>query len=488
MLTLPSDHQPAPEASGLALAPFRGVRYAPDRVSGIANVTSPPYDVIGPGTVERLLESEPHNVVRLILPGAGTGQSPRDPGVTELAARELHDWLASGVLVRDQQPALYAYEQSLPAGDGTPGGDGPGDWEVVQRGLVGALRLVPPDSPSVLPHEDVMPGPVRGRRELMETTQANLEPIFLLYDSGAGDSGPSAATRLVDEVAATREPLLCAVTDDGTRHRLWALTDPAEHELVAADLAARSALIADGHHRYAAYLEMQDRERAARRLGGPRGDAPQDGAPQDSAPQDSAPQDSAPQDSAPQEFGLAFLVDSAAYPPRIGAIHRVIPALAPARAAEMAKGSVRVRPVREDLGDAVRMLADAGRDGPAFLLTDGAEHYLLSDPHPERLAEVMPADHSARWRGLAASVLREVLINSAWGLADAEPDVVVLPGDAAAAADAARQAGGTAVICNPVSAADVRAVAENGERMPRKSTSFGPKPRTGLVMRTFGSS
>jgi uncharacterized protein (DUF1015 family) len=464
VLTLPSDPQPAPEASGLALAPFRGVRYASDRVSGIANVTSPPYDVIGPGTVERLLGSEPHNVVRLILPGAGSGQSRRDPGVTELAARELHDWLASGVLVRDRRPALYAYEQSLPADgegtpgrDGAPGRDGTGRWEVVQRGLVGALRLVPPASPSVLPHEDVMPGPVQGRRELMETTQANLEPIFLLYDSG-DDGGPSAATRLVDEVAATREPLLCAVTDDGTRHRIWALTDPAEHQLVAADLAARRALIADGHHRYAAYLEMQDRERAAGRDGGP------------------------------QDFGLAFLVDSAAYPPRIGAIHRVIPALSPAKAAEMAKGAVQVRPVRQNLDDALRELADAGRDGAAFLLTDGTEQYLLTDPDPDRLAEVMPADHSARWRGLAASVLRELLIKSAWGLPDAEPDVVVVPGDAAAAADAARQAGGTAVIGNPVSAVDVRAVAENGERMPRKSTSFGPKPRTGLVMRTFASS
>ena len=87
------------------------------------------------------------------------------------------------MLVRDARPALYIYEQSLPAGDGMAG---TGAWEVVQRGLVGALRLVPPDCASVLPHEDVMPGPVQGRRELMETTQANLEPIFLLYD----DRGP----------------------------------------------------------------------------------------------------------------------------------------------------------------------------------------------------------------------------------------------------------------------------------------------------------
>ena len=457
MQTLSSDQRPAPRAHGLTLAPFRGVRYASDRVSGIANVTSPPYDVIGPGTVERLLESEPHNVVRLILPGAGSPQSPHGPETSQLAARDLYGWLASGVLVRDPEPALYAYEQSVPANGGNTPGSG---WEVVQRGLIGALRLVPAGSPSVLPHEDVMPGPVEGRRELMETTQANLEPIFLLYDSGEdggqATGGPgSQASRLVDEAATTREPILSAVTDDGIRHRVWALTDPAEHAAISADLAGRSALIADGHHRYAAYLKMQDRERG-------------DG-----------------QSCGPWDFGLAFLVDSAAYPPRIGAIHRVVPGLDPARAAEMAKGALCVRPVKNELDDAVQLLAAAGRDGPAFLLTDGADQYLLTDPQPDRLAEVMPPDHSARWRSLAASVLRELLIQGTWKLRDAEPEVVVVPGDAAAAVQAARETHGTAVICNPVSAVDVRAVAENGERMPRKSTSFGPKPRTGLVMRTF---
>ena len=457
MQTLSSDQRPAPRAHGLTLAPFRGVRYASDRVSGIANVTSPPYDVIGPGTVERLLESEPHNVVRLILPGAGSPQSPHGPETSQLAARDLYGWLASGVLVRDPEPALYAYEQSVPANGGNTPGSG---WEVVQRGLIGALRLVPAGSPSVLPHEDVMPGPVEGRRELMETTQANLEPIFLLYDSGEdggqATGGPgSQASRLVDEAATTREPILSAVTDDGIRHRVWALTDPAEHAAISADLAGRSGLIADGHHRYAAYLKMQDRERG-------------DG-----------------QSCGPWDFGLAFLVDSAAYPPRIGAIHRVVPGLDPARAAEMAKGALCVRPVKNELDDAVQLLAAAGRDGPAFLLTDGADQYLLTDPQPDRLAEVMPPDHSARWRSLAASVLRELLIQGAWKLRDAEPEVVVVPGDAAAGVQAARETHGTAVICNPVSAVDVRAVAENGERMPRKSTSFGPKPRTGLVMRTF---
>lgn len=461
METLPSD----PEPYRLTLAPFRGVRYVPDRVSDIANVTSLPYDLIGPGALERLLASEPHNVVRLILPDAGSAQPQADLAADRAAASTLCAWLGSGVLRHDPDPALYVYEQSLPAGGEATAdtADGPG-WDIVQRGLIGALRLVPPAAPSVLPHEDVMPGPVQGRCELMEATEANLEPIFLLYDSADGLSDEpvpdgaaeaSRATRLVDEVADSRPPLLSVVTDDGTRHRLWALTDPAEHAIVAADLAARRALIADGHHRYAAYLQLQARKRAAGCGAGP------------------------------WDYGLAFLVDSAAYPPRIGAIHRVIPGVPPGRAAEMAKAAFSVRPVPGRLEAALPALAPAGQDGPAFLVTDGTEHYLLTHPQPDLLQAAMPPHRSARWRGLSASVLRELLIQTVWGLRDEEPEVRVVPGDAAAAARAGRQAGGTAVIGTPVSEADVRAVAASGERMPRKSTSFGPKPRTGIVLRTF---
>jgi uncharacterized protein (DUF1015 family) len=42
---------------------------------------------------------------------------------------------------------------------------------------------------------------------------------------------------------------------------------------------------------------------------------------------------------------------------------------------------------------------------------------------------------------------------------------------------------GVAVLTRPPALADVLALAARGERMPRKSTSFGPKPWTGLLMR-----
>jgi uncharacterized protein (DUF1015 family) len=111
---------------------------------------------------------------------------------------------------------------------------------------------------------------------------------------------------------------------------------------------------------------------------------------------------------------------------------------------------------------------------------------LLSHPDPVQVAASMPAATSASWRSLDASVLQQLLIGRLWGIADSER-AVLIDHDAADAVRAVTEGpGGTAVISNPVSFQAVIQIAAQGERVPRKSTSFGPKPRTGLVLRTFG--
>ncbi len=447
------------------LAPFRGIRYARDRVSGIANVTSPPYDVISGGVLEHLRAADPHNVVRLTLPG-------RDARATQAAARLLREWLSTGVLIRDRMPALYLYEQS----------SANSSWR--QRGIIGLVRLGSPQAAGILPHEGVLPGLVADRRELMAATQANLEPIFLIYDGGqprdpscesalAGDPGRT-ATEVIDDIATERAPLVTIDTEDGVTHRLWRIGDPAEQATITADFCGRRALIADGHHRYAAYLDLQSRARASGKGAGP------------------------------WDFGLAFLVDSAAYPPLLGAIHRVLPGLPPDRAAELAKAAFTVEdlPAGLDLAGARRRLAEAGREGTAFLLASDSGFRLLSHPDPAAIAESMPDGLSAPWRSMDASVLQQLLIGQLWGITDSERDVLVYHdaadalravqggsegADGTAEANGTRGTGaGTAVISNPVSFEAVIEIAALGERVPRKSTSFGPKPRTGLVLRTFG--
>jgi len=430
------------------MAPFRGVRYARDKVSGLAEVTSPPYDVIAHDIEDQLIAADPHNVVRLILPRHAPGH---EGNAYDDAARTLREWQDEQILRPDPEPSLYVYEQAVPGASGNGGQDAP---VVLQRGLIGALRLSPLEAGVVRPHEDVAPGPVAGRLQLMEATQANLEPIYLLHDG----SERGASARIVDETAAGRRPLVDTVTPDGIRHRLWAIAGPAELAAIAADLAPRSALIADGHHRYSAYLGLQGRRRAA-------GDGP-----------------------GPWDYGLALLVDASAYPPEIGAIHRVIPGLAPATAAELAKAAFTVQRLpggTSQLPAALDELADANRHGPAFLVAGGGEVRLLTDPDPVLLDAAMPPGHSPRWRALAASVLQELLIARIWEVSDGEPDVRIVHNDAAEAVAEADETGGTAVLCPSMSTWDVYEVAARGERVPRKSTSFGPKPRTGLVIRTF---
>jgi len=475
------------DGTGLVLAPFHGVRYDLSRVGGLANVTSPPYDVIGPGTLEQLLTASPYNVVRLILPtyspgsmadGDPFGSDPDDGdpagaarAAGEIAAARLREWLTEGALAVDGAPALYVYEQR-----------GAG-W--VQRGLIGLVEV---GTGAVHPHEGVMAGPVAGRRELMKATRSNLEPILLVYNGGAGagagadggggrdtadqgGDGPERASQggasqggasqggaseLVDRAAGGQEPLACAVTDDGITHRLWAVTDPLVQAAIAADLRTRTALIADGHHRYAAYRELQAEMRAA-------GAGP-----------------------GPWDYGLAFLVDADAYPLRLGPIHRVLPRLAPDDAARRAAQAFTVTDLRGDLGASLGSLERAAVRGTAFLLVGGDGFRLLTDPDRGRLAAAMPRETSPRWRALDASVMQELLLAQLWSIKDNVRDVLISH-DAAEAARIAADTGGTAVICNPMPLAAVMDIAAHGERVPRKSTSFGPKPRTGLVLRTFDS-
>jgi uncharacterized protein (DUF1015 family) len=403
------------------------VRYDPARVSDLAAVTSPPYDVIDTDSAAHLEQLDPHNVVRLILPRppAEGGHGAYDDAAARLAA-----WLADGTLRRDEEPAIYVYEQVVD--------------EQLQRGIFAAVELRDPAERVVLPHEDVMPGPVADRLELMRATGANLEPILLVYEGG----GATAA--VIASVAGT-PPLIETTTEEGVVQRVWQVTDPALHERINEDLGPRQALIADGHHRYAAYRRLQAEKRADGELAGP------------------------------WDSGLALLVDAVTYPLRLQAIHRVVEQLSLDDALLAAADVFNVSPLEGGLDAALEALHTDTRPHP-FVLTDGSMFWLLCEPVEQALEAALPRSQSDLWRSLDASVLDAVLLGQLWSVDPSSPRVRYLH-DAAGALRAAARSNGTAVLLKPVEVADVLAVAARGERMPRKSTSFGPKPRTGLVLR-----
>jgi uncharacterized protein (DUF1015 family) len=411
---------------GLRLAPFRGVRYVPDRVGSLAAVTSPPYDVVvRPDGLHELQTADPYNIVRLILPqAADAATGHRD------AAQTLDRWRREGILAQDEEPAFYVYEQR--------------NGDLLQRGLIGNLRLSRPEDKIVLPHEDVMPEIVAERAALLRETAANLEPLLLCYRSDGTGTGAAA----VLERAARQRPILSTATPDGFSHRLWRITDPGEQGRITDDLTRRSALIGDGHHRWATYLRLSD-EHGGR---------------------------------APWDRGLVLLVDTARYPLQVRAIHRVLPRLAPAKALALLNGTFRVRPLPGPLPCALRSLEET--NGNAFVLAGDGAFQLIDRPDPQLLDRTVPADRPRPWRRLDATVLHATLLDTLWQIPDHSADIGYIHDAEAAVAQAARL-GGTAVLLRPVSEAVVRELAERGITMPRKSTSFGPKPATGLVLRSI---
>jgi uncharacterized protein (DUF1015 family) len=281
----------------------------------------------------------------------------------------------------------------------------------------------------------------------MGATEADLEMIFLVYDGGGAASDAVAA--------ADRAPALVeATTPDGTTHRLWGITDDDQLAAIAADLRPRRAVIADGHHRYATFLRYQAQRHAA-------GDG-----------------------AGAWDYGLAFLVDGSAFGPQVHAIHRAVPGLPASVAAERAAAGFTVTHITGGLDTAEKALEAAGEHGAAFVVTDGRAAWLLSDPDRAALAAAMPADRSQAWRDLDVAVAHTFLIRTLWGLDDTEA-VVEFHHDVPSAIASAQASDGTALLLNPTPVEDVVAVAAAGDRMPRKSTLFVPKPATGLVMRAF---
>ncbi|MDQ1741992.1 MAG: hypothetical protein QOE23_331 [Pseudonocardiales bacterium] len=410
---------------GLSLAPFRALRFTADADS-LGRQLSPPYDVIADAERAELIRSSATNVVRLILPEqdeARFADGDRYAG----AKAVLEGWVNKRVLAVDDEPALFVYEMSTPDGAAT-------------RGLLGAVELRDPEDGVILPHENTMAGPVSDRLALMSATEANLEPIFLVYEGGGAASELVAS---VDEQA----PLSSASTPNGVRHRLWAVTDPAAHAAVAEDLAGRRALIADGHHRYATYRQLQ---------------ADHGGEP------------------GPWDRGLTLLVDTSSYGPQVHPIHRVV-ALGWIRILELTEGAA---DISEPMSVAAAEKQLSQTEGFAVALAHEDEAVVVSNLSADLRREALGSAADTALGELDITVLHRVLIERVWQLSDTVDNVGYAHSVSEALAEALH-AGRTAVLVRATPVQAVAAVAAAGERMPRKSTLFTPKPASGVVIRRF---
>jgi uncharacterized protein (DUF1015 family) len=92
--------------------PFRGVFYNKKKIKHLSKVISPPYDIISPEFQEELYASNDFNYIRIILGKEFPGDSEYNNRYVRAAAF-LNGWLRHKIMLTDDKPAIYLYEQKF---------------------------------------------------------------------------------------------------------------------------------------------------------------------------------------------------------------------------------------------------------------------------------------------------------------------------------------------------------------------------------------
>jgi len=363
--------------------------------------TAPPY-VAGP------LQLSPFRAYSLAPRRVG------DPASARVFARpyrgvpqRLETWRKRGLATRDEEPSLYLHEYSASG--------------LTVRGLVGCLDISrpasSPDERQVFPHEDVHPKQVAELASRMGSMRINPAPILLVHH------GPP-SIREVSRKLRTGSPEHDYVDHAGQQHRVWPINAADQLEAVEAGLADARLLVADGHHRYAAYVALHELE---------------------------------PVDA--HRTGLAMVVDQDETPLFLGAIHRLLHGVKLADVLTAAS-SVGARVSTIDESEAVAALAPN-----TLVLADGQDWATVGLDVPSGTAMVQLVDDVL----LAGLSKRPARIGFAHSVAQA--------------LEQARPGRVTAVLLPAVELDLVMDVVHAGGLLPEKATSFQPKPSLGTFIR-----
>jgi uncharacterized protein (DUF1015 family) len=427
--------------------PLRGIRYATGAGGNLADVITPPYDVISEEAQARYYARHPYNVIRLELGREEQRDNTLNNRYTRAAAA-LAEWRAQGILREDDQPAYYVYQQIFTHGGQT----------CTRTSLLARARLEPWSAGVILPHEYTMAKPKNDRLKLLEACAANMSPIMSLYDDPQGRM-----RRLLAPYAANAG--IQVVDEAQEEHRLQAITDAGQIDRIRDFFSERRLYIADGHHRYETALNYREEILAMRRRLDA-GDA--------------------------VNFVLMALIDLDDPGLVVLPTHRLVHHLSQEALENLNNAQLgRYFTIRELLmGDyppeaPLRLLAQAGQDAPTFVICTPEQGWLLSLSEQGK-ARMEQSGHSAAWNALDVAVAHTLVLESLLGLnADdlAAGTHVSYTRDASAAHRAVRAGEAqAALLFNATRVRQVCEVAGANDRMPQKSTYFYPKLITGLVM------
>src|ERR1700730_2109006 len=357
--------------------PLRGLRYDSQRAGNLAEIITPPYDVISEEDQARYYQRNPYNSIRLEL-GRDEAQDTILNNRYTRAATMLAGWRVEGVLREDASLRYYCYQQVFTY-----------ERQVYTRtSLLARVRLEPWDARVVLPHEQTLAKPKSDRLKLMQACATNFSPIMSLYEDPQGRM-----RKLLGAYAANAE---VQVTDEvQEEHRLQPITDVEQIALIQNFFEERHLYIADGHHRYETALNYREEVRAMRKH----------------LHNDDA-----------ANFVLMALIDIDDPGLLVLPTHRLISHLEQDALNALSSQQLgRFFTVREmAMGDyppeaPLRMLAQAGDSVPSFVICAAEQSWLVS-LNEQGKAHMEQSRHSTAWNNLDVAVAHTLVLEELLGL------------------------------------------------------------------------
>lgn len=443
------------------ILPFIGTRYNSQLIGNISKVLAPPYDIISPELQDELYQRHEFNIIRLEL----GKEKPGDDGFSNKysrAANTFRTWRSDGILIEEEQPSIYLYEQEFKLANG----------EVKKRrGFYGLVKLEDYRSGEIKAHEQTFAGPKADRLKLMHATHANLSPIFVIYKDPKRE-----VFDLISEKMKER-PWEEAVDDDGVIHRLWVVHKKDFIMKLHDMIRERKLFIADGHHRYETALTFRDqmREETGKCDG-----------------------------KQPFDYMMMYLTDAEQDGLVILPTHRVLTKRLMnevdfKEALEEISENFDIHTDKVDLEkpgpESKRLLAKVQHMGAggsvafAMVQCSGKVHYLKlkGDVAPADLID--DDDLPELVKGLDISVLHHYIINQVFV---GNPEFELDDDECLYVRDVKRvlellaaKKGAAAFLLNPTPLEQVVRIVSAGIKMPHKSTYFFPKIITGLVVRNL---
>ncbi len=414
------------------IRPFKGFCYT---TRDVTDVLAPPYDVIDDKIHRELTEKSDHNSVRLILP---TGDDPY-----ENAAELLKRWIDSRVLAKGEKPAMYRYHQVFQSAG----------VSCTRKGFIAEVKLHEFDERVILRHERTLKGPKEDRLKLMKATRMHLSQIFTMYED---------KERAIDALFAqyeTAPPTFEGKTDDGTLHRVWVVHEDDNTRKIQKLLSDKRLYIADGHHRYETML-------ALRRW------LKETGAATDNV-----------------DFGMMFLIDMADPGLVVLPTHRVIHSVknfALEDSLTKLQEWFEIEMLPQLAADAIDELLESIKV-PSFIVADGSGSMrLLKLKEGTDVATILGV--TAAVAALDVAVLHGFVFEKTLGIdrkaQEAQSNLKYIKSTEKAVKAIASEDAQAVFFMKATPTSQVKAVADDDDVMPQKSTFYYPKIASGLVYRS----